>query len=883
MNETGLFTIKDLIFNRNQDPEHNAIESPGYQPLTYRELRLQVLFVVKTLNAMGYHRNDRIAIIMPAGPETAVAIISVMSGFTAVPLNPQYKEQEYRNYFSQLKVKAILVQKNMNTDAVRAADSMKIHIIELIPVPGKAGKFELEPTGSGTIQEPEFASPTDISHVFFTSGTTSGPKIVPLLQKQTFSIQQLHCQTSGIRNTDRCLHIVPYYHGMGIAPPLLSVLLAGGTVICTRDFIPSDFQFLLREFRPTYYSAGPALHQGILRELKKLPPDELKNNSLRFIRSGSAALPPSARLELEELLGVVMVEAFAMTEAGEISVNIPPKAGSVGIPVIEHLKIVDVNGKILKTHEQGEIVVKGETVFAGYEDNPDENKAAFIDGWFRTGDMGYLDEEGYLFYTGRKKELINKGGEKISPAEIDAVLMTHPSVKQAMAFRINDPVLGEDIAAMVVLEDRGVTQEDLHRYLIDRLIQFKMPKRIYVVDEIPKGPTGKPLRYAGTERYSDTKQNDIQVPGHTGDTSAPEVSQNQERIKQIWKDILDIGTPLPDDDFFLCGGNSLTAIELLIKIQRNFHINFPPDTIYRYPTVRQQAQIIAQKTGTSTYHNLIVPIREGSTLPPLFCLHSIGGWIGTYQNILQFFTQDRPVFGIRAKGLEPGEEPNLTVDEAVRDYADAIKSVQEEGPYYLLGYSAGAIYAFELACQLQSRGESVIYLGNIDQSVSRQRLPGTVHNPLSERKGRDYVMTKGFHVYRFLNSRLKTNPDGKFHAFFMKGKEAFSERVLHLPGPQPYQDWIETYPEEQQRLIKIHRKALADYQPGSFLGNLFLFSTGPDVKSYPADLTRGWKEFITGKTILIDIPGNHDNLYLDPHASVVAQKIEESLLRVDTL
>ena len=401
---------------------------------------------------------------------------------------------------------------------------MNLHIIELIPVPGQAGKFRLEPTASGKIREPEFAQPTDISHVFFTSGTTSRPKTVPLLQKQTFSIQKQHCQTLGIRSDDRCLHIVPYYHGMGIGPPLLTVLYAGGTVICTREFIPSDFPFLLREFRPTYYSAGPALHQGILREIKKLPPEDLKNNSLRFIRSGSAALPSHARVELEALLGVVMIEAFAMSEVGEISVNIPPKPGSVGIPVIENLKIMDENGEFLNRNEQGEIVVRGETVFAGYEDNPLENTAAFIGGWFKTGDMGYLDDEGYLFYTGRKKELINKGGEKISPAEIDAVLLSHPSVREAMAFRINDPVLGEDIAAMVVLENPAVTEDELQRFLIDRLVQFKIPRKIYCVDEIPKGPTGKLMRYVGTERYSGSKQKEIPKPGHSVDTITPELS-----------------------------------------------------------------------------------------------------------------------------------------------------------------------------------------------------------------------------------------------------------------------------------------------------------------------------------------------------------------------
>ena len=403
MYETGPFTIKDLIFHGNQDPDHNAIECLGYQPLTYRDLRAQVLYVVKTLNAMGYHRNDRIAVITPAGPETAVIIISVMAGFTSIPLNTQNKKQEYENYFSQLKVKAIIVQRGSDTTAVWVAKSRNIPIIELLPVPDKAGKFELKSTILRDTKDAEFATPSDISHVYLTSGTTSRPKIVPVLQRQSCFSQKRTCETLKITHTDRCLHIVPYYHGMGIGPPLLSVLYAGGTVICTKEFIPSDFLSLLKTFRPTYYSAGPALHQGILREIKKVPVDELKNNSLRFIRSGSASLPPDVRQELETLLGVPMIEAFAMSEAGLISINLPQKEGSVGIPVIDSLKIIHENGSSLGPYEQGEIVVKGETVFSGYEDAPDENKTAFIDGWFKTGDMGYLDDEGYLFYTGRKK------------------------------------------------------------------------------------------------------------------------------------------------------------------------------------------------------------------------------------------------------------------------------------------------------------------------------------------------------------------------------------------------------------------------------------------------------------------------------------------------
>jgi acyl-CoA synthetase (AMP-forming)/AMP-acid ligase II len=197
-----------------------------------------------------------------------------------------------------------------------------------------------------------------------------------------------------------------------------------------------------------------------------------------------------------------VIEILASSESGTISINFPPKHGSVGIPVIEHLTIRSETNKILRPYEEGEIVVKGEAVFSGYEDAPDENDAAFIDGWFRTGDMGYLDDEGYLFLTGRKKEIINKGGRKIAPEEIDTVLREHPQVKDAMTFGIADPVLGEDVAAIVVPADETITEADLRMYLLDRLIQFKVPRKIWFVDRIPRTPTGKPQRQEGTRRFS---------------------------------------------------------------------------------------------------------------------------------------------------------------------------------------------------------------------------------------------------------------------------------------------------------------------------------------------------------------------------------------------
>jgi acyl-CoA synthetase (AMP-forming)/AMP-acid ligase II len=501
MNNSGLVTLRDMLFDGNQDPDHPAIVSPGYQPLTYHDLRLQVYDTVKTLCSMGFHRNDRIAVTAPSGPETAVSIISIMAGFTSLPLNPQNKAQEFDTYFSKFKINGMVVQKNLNTAARSAAATRDIPVIELTAVSRKAGRFTL---AAGLPQEPNeavYGLPSDIATLIPTSGTTSTPKIVPYSQELLSEITHMSRDLNHLTHEDRSLHIVPYFHGLGLLSTLLAPLLAGGTVICTRDFIPSDFIPLLKTKKPTFYWGVPALHQAILQELKKVNAEELAHNSLRFIGTVSAFMPDEVRRELETLAGAPLLESYGMTEAAFISRNVPYKRGSVGIPVIESVHILDDNSEPVRPGKTGEIVIRGQVVISGYLDAPEENKTAFRNGWFYTGDMGYIDEKGYLFITGRKKELINKGGEKISPAEIDAVLRSHPGVKDAMSFQVADPLLGEDIEAMVVPADLRVSEEELRRFLLDRLVQSKVPRRIWFVDEIPKNSTGKPLRSVGTKRY----------------------------------------------------------------------------------------------------------------------------------------------------------------------------------------------------------------------------------------------------------------------------------------------------------------------------------------------------------------------------------------------
>jgi oxalate---CoA ligase len=506
-------TLHDFIFYGGQDPEKNAIESPGCRPLTYREFRDTIHSTVAILNAKGFHRNDRLAIVAPAGPETAVCITAVMAGFTSLPLNPQSTKKEFSDLFTRLGIRAIIVPRDFTTMAISVAKAQGIPVIELVPVTGTAGIFTLDPEAPKECGEPEYACPPDIAHVLLTSGTTAESKVIPVTQEQLCLSRERAGFFQRLTPDDRCLHIVPYYHGMGIGAALLSPLFTGGTVICTRDFIPSDLFSLIVTFQPTFYVAGPAIQRGILRELKKLPPAMLKNHSLRYIRSGSGFLPEDTRRDLESILNVPVIDAYGMSETGTVAINIPPKKGSVGIPFVESIRIIDECGPELIPTMTGEIIIRDAAVFSGYENAPDENTVAFINGWFRTGDLGYFDNEGYLFLTGRKKELINKGGEKISPSEIDAALISCPGVSEAMAFPIRDPVLGEDIAALVVRKQKDLTEAYLRRFLLDSLAPSKLPRAIFFVGSIPKTPSGKPMRYGAMQWYlrngeGDTPQKD---------------------------------------------------------------------------------------------------------------------------------------------------------------------------------------------------------------------------------------------------------------------------------------------------------------------------------------------------------------------------------------
>ena len=427
----------------------------------------------------------------------AGAFISIACGATTAPLNPGYREDEFDFYFSDLSAKALIVHANDDTPARKVAERLGITVLQIdASDTDPAGTFEIlnaanAPEGS----EFELAEDNDIALMLHTSGTTSRPKLVPL-SHDNLTASAANIQASlGLSATDRCMNVMPLFHIHGLAAAILASLGAGGETYCTPGFNALRFFSWLDDAKPTWYTAVPTMHQAIVSRAARNS-EIVQANPLRFIRSCSAALPPQVMAEVEEAFGCPVIEAYAMTEAAHqmTSNPLPPaarKAGSVGIAAGPEVSIMDETGNLLETGATGEVVIRGVNVTSGYEGNPKANAESYVNGWFRTGDQGVMDADGYLRITGRLKEIINRGGEKISPREVDEILLDHPAIEQVVTFALPHDKLGEDVAAAVVLSDPSVGEREIREFAAQRLADFKVPRKIVIVDEIPTGPTGK--------------------------------------------------------------------------------------------------------------------------------------------------------------------------------------------------------------------------------------------------------------------------------------------------------------------------------------------------------------------------------------------------------
>ena len=596
-------------------PDAPAILAPGRSPLTYGALHRHLLETEQALRAMGIGRYDRVAIVLPNGPELAAAVLTVAAAATCAPINPAYSADELDKYLADLQPHALITQSGIESPVRRVALARGIRVIGLSVLPEMAAGLFMLSGERGNAPADKSVTPDHVAVLLPTSGTTARPKIVPQTQAMICASAFGTVSALALRESDRCLNVQPLFHGHGLHATMIASLAAGASIVCTAGFDAGNFGNWLGEFAPTWYSAVPTIYQAILNFARRNR-EQVAASRFRFIRTSSAPLAPRFFAELERTFHAPVIDYYGMTEVASspIACNpLPPRArkpGSVGVPVTLDVGIMDDGGKLLTDGKTGQVVVRGKGVLSGYEDNTAATAAAFAGDWFKTGDVGFFDGDGYLFLVGRSREIINRGGEKIAPPEVDAVLFEHPAVAEAATFAVPHPTLGEDVAAAVVLRPHAsASAQEIRQFAGARLAHFKIPRQIVFVKEIPKGPTGKVKRVDLAAKLG--VANSAKAPA---EFVAPR-NPLENLLAALWQELLELDRIGIHDDFFVLGGDSLKATHLLLIINEKLNVEVEALRFFEGPTIAEVAhQIEGLKNADLTRRlSSIIPriAREG--------------------------------------------------------------------------------------------------------------------------------------------------------------------------------------------------------------------------------------------------------------------------------
>ena len=780
------------------------------------------------------------------------------------PLNPAYSAAEFEFFLADLRPQAIVVEAGLRSAVRQVAATLQIPLLELQPrASGLAGDVELlqgHESAAAVSPAGELPDEADVALLLHTSGTTSRPKLVPLTQANLVASARHIAESLALTPADRCLNIMPLFHIHGLEAAVLASLAAGASVVCCPGFVAPKFFEWVAEFQPSWYTAVPTLHQLALARAKSIaePPGR---TSFRFIRSCSSALAPSLMAEMEATFRVPVIEAYGMTEAAHqmASNPLPPgkrKPGSVGVAAGPELSIMNGAGTLLPPGSTGEVVIRGPNLAAGYSENPAANAASFTHGWFRTGDEGWIDADGYLFLTGRKKEIINRGGEKIAPREIDEALLSHPAVGQAVAFSAPHSLLGETVAAAVVLKPGNqVTGTALREFAGRRLAAFKIPEKIVFLEEIPKGPTGKIQRIGLSARLGVGEIHPEAAPRPP--FVAPR-SGTEKRLAAVFADALAIQHVGLHDNFFDLGGDSLLCTILLARIEESEGTELPFVEFAEDPTVEGVCKLLATPREQPSL-NLGLPRQEfrvvvsaGSSRPALFCVPGSSGNVAAFFRLARSLGPDQPVTAFR---LPPRGSGGYRLEELAARYVAEVMLVQPQGPYHLAGVCTGGLVVYEMARQLSVKGRDVGMVALLDSY--------------------NHAWTGGGGVIARSGYRL----DLLYRRFLYQQRNL---RKAGLAGAGPFlrskiRALLGTWRQRVQRLPI--RRAAARYVPPVWPGSLVLFRVEePHVAGfgYP---DMGWRGMAQGKIVVHDLPGSHLVMLSEPNVELVAQHLLAALQR----
>lgn len=721
--------LEPLKAHAAASPQRVALRSSGRPDSSFSDLIAFVDQAIADLQSNGVTPQARIATILPNAPETALAILAVSSYATSIPLNPAYAPEEMKLLLRDAGVTHVITDMQKMPHAVSAGRDLglaTLHLSSILAAP--TGAFKLTEDRVPPIST-DSQSARRTALVLHTSGSTGTPKRVPLTPANLISSAWNVAKSLELGPGDICLNMMPMFHIGALVDLLLAPLYAGGAVAFTPEISTSAFFASLRKFQPTWFQAVPTVLRDILAH-KAAGDDVEAVGQLRFIRAVSQPLPLRLQDEFEQTFGTTLVPIFGMTETAGLIASVPldrsrRKSGSVGISVGCSVKICDSFGNEVAPMRRGEVLISGPNVMNGYEGTETSHAETFRGSWLRSGDEGYLDEDGCLFLTGRLKDIINRGGEKISPLEIDQILADHPAIREAAAFPLPHPTLGEEVAVAVVpATDTMLEPRDVTDHLRSRLAPFKVPRTVVFLDRLPRVPSGKLDRLA--------------LPGlASGAASSTSVRTLPETplaksLASMWRKVLKVPDVAMEDDFFDLGGDSLTAMNFASLLEEKFGRDLPLTLLFDAPTLREMEQALSRAIERSasnetldprirtavrkvtaawrgkrkSMESLIVGRNTMGTKRPFFWVSQT---LHGFEALAACFDPERPLYAmtsLSATGMKSDENTRRLA----AHYAEEILEIEPDRPVLLGGFCQGGVVAFEIAKALRCKGHEVALL-----------------------------------------------------------------------------------------------------------------------------------------------------------------------------
>lgn len=794
-------------------PDAPALVDPLGGQRSFADLSRDCAALALRLSTMGLRGQERLVAVADHGVLHARVLLACASNACTVPVATTATQSEYEAAVTSGGASAVVVWDDIPEALAACLQRLPIPCIRLASLPAS----------SGAQADRQCPHPNDVAFLIWTSGSTSLPKRVPITHAALQARAQKTQLLLGIGPTDRCLCLMPLNYAHGINSGLLGPILAGGASILPSQVDKGSFLAGLAA-GATWYTAGAAHQNAALRWLQEGPGQPVRH-SLRFVRSGSAALPSQVAEGLESILGVPVFESYSSSETGTMTANSPcmaRKPGTVGRSTGNDLRIVDEEGRRLPAGSVGEIIAGGPTLSLPYEGESALAAEAFREGWFHTGDLGEVDAEGYLTLRGRIKEQINRGGQKISPSELDACALTLPGVVDSACFPVPHPTLGEDAYLAVVLAPGvSTTGEAILQEMATAISAAKLPRRVLVVPDIPRAQGNKLRRRELATHF----QALISAAAGGDEHAEPTLLA---RLVALWR--LALRNPRLDAhaNFFEHGGDSLLAAELADLIGKDFGTEPRLSDIAQFPTPALFYDAACAQELLGGLDTL--RFNTGGTRRPLFAFPGRFGHALRISRLAPGLGADQPIYALQPPGMDWVPTGCVTLEQMAAHYIRRIREIQPEGPYQLMGASFGGLVAFEIARQLQQAGQQVCLLALIDTGLPTVQLGKRGARPT------------------FLD---------------VQGQLAPARNQSELEG---------------QRVAIAHQQARSQYVvSATFDGEITYMLCECEGIAAGLDPRRWWRHLATKGVRLLTVAGPHSEYHVEPQLSAVVAVLQASL------